>query len=172
MKKLLLLLLLIPIVCFSQSSKVKSALKKVQMNVRNFDASQPISLDKISNSTNLGAEFENALFYYGFDVISNRVAQNIVEFDNPLNPDVDKIIIKKYTNVKSVYVLTISGRERADTGCGGVVPSSIIGRIIDMKNDGKLVGTFRFSQSNWGGKCASDIAEAVVIKLKEISKNK
>ena len=41
-------------------------------------------------------------------------------------------------------------------------------RIIDLLNEGRLVGTFRFSQSGFEGKCASDIAEAVAIKLKNL----
>lgn len=171
MKKILLLLLIVPALSYGQSNKVKKILKKIEFKVRNFDASQPISLDNLDNdSTNLVGEFENALFFEGFDIISNRVASDIVEFNNPLNEDNNNIKISKYTEVNSVYILTISGATRADTGCGGTVPSSITGRIIDMLDDGKLVGTFRFSQSMWEGKCASDIAEAVAIKLKEISK--
>ena len=172
MKKVLLILLLAPVLGFGQSKKAKKILKKIEFKIRNFDASQPISLDKLDNdNTNLVGEFENALFFEDFDVVSNRVASEIVEFNNPLNKENKNIKISKYTEVKSVYVLTISGATRADTGCGGIVPSSITGRIIDMLNDGRLVGTFRFNQSIWEGKCASDIAEAVAIKLKEISRN-
>lgn len=172
MKRILILLLFFPLISLGQSKKSKKIIKKIEFKIRNFDASQPISLDKIGNdNTNLVGEFENALFFQGFDVVSNRVALDIVEFSNPLNRDNNSIKLSKYTEVKSVYVLTISGANRPDTGCGGIVPSRITGRIIDMLNNGKLVGTFRFSQSIWEGKCASDIAEAVAIKLYEISNN-
>ena len=86
MKKILLLLLIVPALSYGQSNKVKKILKKIEFKVRNFDASQPISLDNLDNdSTNLVGEFENALFFEGFDIISNRVASDIVEFNNPLN---------------------------------------------------------------------------------------
>ena len=170
MKKLLLLLMFIPLVSLGQSKKAKKILKKIEFKIKNFDASQPIMVDKLGNdTTNLSGEFENALFMEDYEVISNRVAQEIVEFNNPLNEENKNIKIQKYTQVKAVYVLTVSGTVRADTGCGGVVPSRITGRIIDMLNDGKLVGTFRFSQSGFEGKCASDIAEAVAFKLRSLS---
>lgn len=170
MKKLFVLFLLFPLLTFSQSNKVSKILKKLEFKVRNFDSSQPIMIDRLSDDiTDLSGEFENSFFMEGFNVISNKVASEIVEFNNPLNQNNESIKIQKYTEVKSVYVLTISGKVRADTGCGGVVPSSITGRIVDMLNEGSLVGTFRFSQSMWEGKCASDIAEAVAIKLKSIS---
>ena len=170
MKKLLLLLLFLPLVSLGQSQKAKRILKRIEFKIKNFDASQPIMVDKLENdATNLSGEFENALFMENYNIISNRVAQEIVEFNNPLNQENKNIKIQKYTQVSAVYVLTISGTVRADTGCGGVVPSRITGRIIDMLNDGKLVGTFRFSQSGFEGKCASDIAEAVAFKLRSLS---
>ena len=170
MKKILLLLMFIPIVSLGQSKKAKRILNKIEFKIKNFDASQPIMVDKLDNdATNLSGEFENALFMENYDVISNRVAQEIFEFNNPLNAENTNIKIQKYTQVTAVYVLTVSGTVRADTGCGGVVPSRITGRIIDMLNDGKLVGTFRFSQSGFEGKCASDIAEAVAFKLRSLS---
>ena len=169
-KKLIFTLLFVPILSFGQSKKAKKILKKIEFKIKNFDASQPIMVDKLGNdTTNLSGEFENALFMQDFDVISNRVAQDIVEFSNPFNKENKNIKIQKYTQVKAVYVLTVSGAVRADTGCGGVVPSRITGRIIDMLNDGKLVGTFRFSQGGFSGKCASDIAEAVAFKLRSLS---
>ena len=170
MKKLLLVLLFVPLVSFGQSKKVKKILKKIEFKIRNYDSSQPLMIESPPNDlTNISGEFENAFFFEGFDIISNRVAQEIVEFNNPLNENNESIKIQKYTDVKSVYVLTVSGSTRADTGCGGVVPSSITGRIIDMLNEGRLVGTFRYSQSIWEGKCSSDIAEAVAVKLKSLS---
>ena len=171
MKKLTLLLLFIPLVSFGQSKKAKRILNKnsVDFKIRNFDSSQPMMIDRLENDyTNLAGEFENALFFEGYDIISNRVAKEIVEFNNPLNKDTESVKIEKYTEVNAVYVLTISGQMRRDTGCGGVVPANITGRIIDLLNDGKLVGTFRFSQGNLEGKCASDIAEAVAFKLKSL----
>jgi hypothetical protein len=170
MKKIILLLLFIPFVSFSQSNKTKRVLKKIEFNIKNFDASQPIMVDNLNNDrTNLEGEFETSLFMEGYDVISNRVAEEIMEFNNPLNEKNDIIKIRKYTKVYAVYVLTVSGTWRADTGCGGVVPNRITGRIVDLLNEGRLVGTFRFSQGQFEGKCSSHVAEAVAIKLKSLS---
>tara|TARA_B100000767_G_C19444344_1_gene401329 strand:- start:60 stop:575 length:516 start_codon:yes stop_codon:yes gene_type:complete len=170
MKKIILLLLFIPLVSFGQSKKVKKIAKKMEFKIRSFDSSQPIMVDRLDNdTTNLSGEFENSLFMEGYEVISNRVAKEIVEFNNPLNQKNESIRVEKYNEVKAVYVLTVSGTVRADTGCGGFVPSRITGRIVDMLNDGKLVGTFRFSQGGFEGKCASDIAEAVAFKLRSLS---
>lgn len=168
MKKILFLFVCLPLLSFSQSKKVSRTLNKVEFNIRNFDASQPIMIEQLNDDTNLSGEFENSFFNEGFNIISNRIANEIVEFKNPLNTNNESITIEKYREVSAVYVLTISGRTRLDTGCGGSVPSSITGRIIDMLNEGKLVGTFRFSQGNLEGKCASDIAEAVAFKLKSM----
>ena len=86
MKKLILLLLFIPLVSFGQSRKTKKALKKIEIKIKDFDVTQPISLNEIPNDKyNIVGEFENALFFQGFEVISNNVALDIVEFDNTIN---------------------------------------------------------------------------------------
>ena len=163
---------MVPFFITAQSKKVKKILKsnKLEVVVRDFDTNQPISFDTKSNDRlNLSGEFENALFMAGFNIVSSRVAQEILEYNNPLNENTETVKLQKYTKTKSVYVISVSGDMRRDTGCGGMVPRRITGRIIDLLNDGQLVGTFSFSQTNFEGKCAQYIAEAVAIKLKEAS---
>ena len=168
-RRLIILLLLFPISNFAQSNKVKRTLKKIEFNMKSFDSSQPIMVDRLDyDQTNLSGEFENALFGEGFEVISNRVASEIIEFNNPNNKQNNKITIEKYTGISAVYVLTVSGSTRWDTGCGGSVPNRVTGRIIDMLNDGKLIGTFRFKQGQFSGVCANVIAEAVALKLRNL----
>jgi len=92
-----LLILLTPISVFSQSKKAKKILNKnqIEFTIRGFDSSQPISLDKLNDDiTNVVGEFENAFFMYGFDSVSNRVAREITELNNPLNLENDKILIQ------------------------------------------------------------------------------
>ena len=167
MKKVMLIFLIAPILSFGQSKKIQKILKKnLTMNVRGFDSSQPISVEIIRNDEmDTEGNFENALFSYGFDVISNRTAEVIKSIGNPLDLKNQDIKIRKYSNYKSVYVLTLSSQSRADTGCGGRVPSNLTGRIVDLFDEGSLVGTFRFKQGNFEGKCMSDVAEAIAYKL-------
>lgn len=153
---------------FGQSKRAKRILKNnIEFSLRNFDPTQPISLEKYENDQiDAIGELENALFSEGFNVISTKVAQDIKSISNPNvleNKNIEITSVQKY---KSVYVLTISGNIRSDTGCGGLVPSNLTGRIIDLVNDGQLVGTFKFKQSVLAGKCMSYIAEAVAHGLK------
>ena len=172
MKKLILLLLLVPIVSFSQDKRTKKVLKKIELRVRGFDATQPISIEIPNDTYNIGGEFENALFFEEFDMVSNRVASDIVKLNNPLNQNNLDIKLQKYREVKSVYVIDIKAVMLPTlTACGGAMPKTLTGSIIDMLNDGKLVGTFKFKQSNMSSGCLGNVAEAFAIKLKELAKN-
>ena len=171
----IIILIFVTFLCqesFSQSAKAKRILQsnKLKVVVRDFDPTQPISLEnKDQDRLNFVGELETALFVEGFEVISAMSAQEILSFNNPLYENTEQVEVKKYKETKSVYVITTSGTLRADTGCGGRVPASITGRIVDLLNDSKLVGTFNFSQGKLEGKCMSDVAEAIAIKLREVS---
>ena len=173
MKKLLLLLLFVPIVSSGQSKKTKKVLKKIELKLRDFDVKQPISFKEIPNDKhNIVGEFENALFFQGFEVISNNVALDIVEFDNPLNQGNTNIKIQKYKEVKSVYVVDIKSTFLPSLGmCGGYLPITITASIIDLLNEGKLVGTFKFERKFGLNACVGNVAEGFAIKLKEASSN-
>ena len=173
MKKILLLLLAVPLLGFGQSKKTKKVLKKIEIKLKDFDVTQPISLNEVPNDKyNIVGEFENALFFQGFEVISNNVALDIVEFDNPLNQVNTSVKIQKYKEVKSVYAIDIKSTFLPSFGmCGGSLPITITGSIIDLLNDGKLVGTFKFERKLFMAPCVGNIAEAFAIKLKEVSVN-
>ena len=172
MKKLLLLsLITLSTISYSQSSKIKRTLKKVDFKIRNYDSSQPIVIERINNDqSDLVGEFEMAFFDYDFNIISNTVATEIIKFNNPLESGNKNITVQKYNSTSAIYKITISGTQREDTGCGGTVPSRVNGRIVDLLNGGALVGTFRFKQGSFEGKCSYDIAQAVVYKLKYLTK--
>ena len=172
MKKLLLLhLIILSTISYSQSSKIKRTLKKVDFKIRNYDPSQPIVIERVSNDqSDLIGEFEMAFFEYDFDIISNTVAREVIEYNNPLESGNKNITVQKYTSTRAIYKITISGTQRRDTGCGGNVPSKVNGRIVDLLNGGALVGTFKFKQGGFEGKCSSDIAQAVAYKLKHLTK--
>ena len=172
MKKLLLLsLIILSTISYSQSSKIKRTLKKVNFKIRNYDSSQPIVIERVNNDqSDLVGEFEMAFFDYNFNVISNTVAKEIIKFNNPLESGNQNITVQKYNSTSAIYKITISGTQRRDTGCGGTVPSRVNGRIVDLLNGGALVGTFRFKQGSFEGKCSYDVAQAVAYKLKYLTK--
>ena len=68
MKKLLLLsLIILSTISYSQSSKIKRTLKKVDFKIRNYDSSQPIVIERVNNDqSDLVGEFEMAFFDYNF----------------------------------------------------------------------------------------------------------
>ena len=139
---------------FSQSSKSYKVLQKLRFTqAADFDISQPITFND-----NIGwlfiNDFKMIFDYYDFNIISYEEAKNIsLSVNNKYN---------------SLYEIIIRGNTRPDIGiCNGEVPISIYVKIVDLKNDGKLVASFNFSQGLLEGKCTRNVAEAIVIKLKE-----
>jgi hypothetical protein len=50
MKKFLLLsLIILSTISYSQSSKIKRTLKKVDFKIRNYDSTQPIVIERVNN---------------------------------------------------------------------------------------------------------------------------
>jgi len=75
----------------------------------------------------------------------------------------------KITQDKTVcnYLITINYDHRSDTGCGGRVIKDLSGQIMDVKNNAEIVATIEFNQNAFEGKCASEIMNALSLKLKE-----
>ena len=142
-----------------------------------FDARASITVEVLKNDPLIATgTLINALVTNGFKVISERVARDKVELSNKgqvtdttFNQDIS---VTKYKYLKSIYVVTLGYQYREDTGCGGSVMSSLSGQIVDLANDGQIVATFSFKQGNLGGKCTSDVMNALAKKLKSSSKNK
>jgi hypothetical protein len=68
---------------------------------------------------------------------------------------------------KADYEISFSYQWRTDTGCDGRVIKNMTGQILDLKNDGAIIGTFTFTQNSLEGKCADKIMLALVNRLKK-----
>ena len=148
------LLLLFYFTSFSQSTKSYKVLNKLRFSqAADFDISQPITFNN-DVGWEFVSDFKMIFDYYDFNIISIDNVKNISSSEN-----------KDYN---SLYKITIQGNSRLHIGvCNGEVPTSIYVKIVDLKNDGKLVATFNFSQDLLVEKCATNVAEAIIIKLKE-----
>ena len=147
------LILLFTFSSFSQSSRSYKVLQKLRFNqLTDFDISQPITFNNDVGWQFL-SDFKMIFDYYDFDIISDVDSKKISSLK------------KEYT---SLYEITIQGNSRLDIGvCNGEVPSTIYVKIIDLMNDDSTVATFNFSQGVLEGKCTRNVAEAIIIKLKE-----
>jgi hypothetical protein len=142
-------------------------LKRSTSSIRGFDKTALISVEKTSYPE-MEANIENALFTAGFKVVSNRVAKEAVTISNPLNSKNDTIEIAKKTIFKSVYVITVNGSfyQGALIGQCQEALLSFTARIIDLADDGKLVGTFKFSgNAITFVACVEDVANALVYRF-------
>ena len=147
------LILLFTFSSFSQSSRSYKVLQKLRFNqLTDFDISQPITFNNDVGWQFL-SDFKMIFDYYDFDIISDVDSKKISSLK------------KEYT---SLYEITIQGNSRLDIGvCNGEVPNTIYVKIIDLMNDDSTVATFNFSQGVLEGKCTRNVAEAIIIKLKE-----
>jgi hypothetical protein len=145
MKKFIILLL-IPICTTAQltkkeQKKVDKILKRSAINLRGFNDKIPISVE--SDSENVSKIVEEGLFIYGFDVISNELAYDRVRISNPLNQNNKDITIQVEKVIPTTYMIDLSGELFA-----GDSTLSFFAKIIDLSQDGKLVGSFRFKGNN------------------------
>ncbi|MAT79477.1 MAG: hypothetical protein CMD13_01885 [Flavobacteriales bacterium] len=154
MKKITILLLFFTFSSFSQSSKSYKVLQKLAFTkAADYDISQPITFNDDFGWMFVN-DFKMIFDYYDFNIISYEDAKNISYSEN-----------NKY---KSLYEFKIRGNTRLNIGlCNGEVPTSIYVKIIDLKNDGKLIASFNFSQGLLDQKCTRNVAEAIVLKLKD-----
>ncbi len=147
-------------------------LKKLKVFVtEDFNPKASITVEGFYDPLMASGALQNGLLLNGFKVVSNRVAQEQAEIIKDAvydeNSESEVITIGNKTYVKSVYVITMSYKSRADTGCGGSVMSVLTGQIVDLASDGELVGTFSFKQGGLEGKCADRIMESLASKLKK-----
>jgi hypothetical protein len=175
MKKILLLiaLIIIPLITYSQEfttkeiKRIEKVLKKSNSKIRGFNKNSLISVEKIGNSE-IEADIETALFMAGFKVVSNKVAKEAVNISNPLNESNENIEISNSTSYKSVYVITVAVTYYAEPVIGRCQEPllSFSARIIDLANEGNLVGTFSFSVSTvLSAQCSKDVANAFTYEL-------
>jgi hypothetical protein len=94
----------------------------------------------------------------------NLRIKNIIE--SGLN---DYYFIVETEKNKASYLIVFNYKYRLDTSCDGKVMKKLEGKIIDQKNDNKVVGIFTFSQSQFEGKCSRDVIYALVKKINEIA---
>ena len=145
-------------------NRMRPVLKRSTLNIRDFNKNALISVERTSNPEIEGL-VENALFSGGFQVVSNKVAKESLNISNPLNPNNDNIEISKSITFKSVYVITVSCNIFNESVIGrscGIYIKSFTARIVDLANEGKLVGTFKFSGHL---ECAEDVANTFVYSL-------
>lgn len=171
---------LFTIVSFSQEYSNKEekrmgpVLKRSTSTIRGFDKSAMISIEK-TDHPEIEGYIENALFAAGFEVVSNRVAKETVSISNPLNPRTDTIEISKSTQFRSVYVVSVNASFYNGAALGRCQDYliSFTARIVDLANDGKLVGTFKFAgNAITYVACADDVANAFVYSLLSPKKDK
>jgi hypothetical protein len=152
-------------------------LKKLNVFVTDFfDSRASITVEALKQDPLIATDaLKNALVMQGFKVISERVAKEKVELSNKgqvsdttFNQDIS---VSKTTYLKSIYVITLKYQWRPDIGCEGSVINNLSGQIVDLANDGQIVGTFSFKQGSFEGKCTSEVMNALAKKLKELSKN-
>lgn len=174
MRKLLIIpIFLICTTVFSQGfskdeiRRLEKVLKRSNSAIRDFDQNSLISVERTGNEE-LEGLIENALFVNGFEVVSNKVARESINISNPLNTENKNIEITSTQSFKTVYVVTVSGQYYSGAIIGKCQKSLLTfsARIIDLSNEGKLVGTFSFTGNAMTYvACETDVANAFSYKL-------
>ena len=128
---------------------------------------------KQQNSPEIEGLIENALFTAGFKVVSNKVAQDAIKISNPLSSDNKTIEITSTTQFKSIYIITVSGGYYQGGTILGRCQNALLSfnaRIVDLADEGRLVGTFRFTGNALTFvACEEDVANAFSYKLMQLS---
>jgi len=146
---------------------LEKVLKRSNYSIRDFQKNSLISIERDGNNEIEGM-IENALFMAGFNVVSNKTAQDAVSISNPLNPENETIEITSSQRHNAVYVVTVSGRffEGPLIGKCQQALISFSARIVDLLNGGQLVGTFTFTGNSLTYvACESDLANAFAYSL-------
>jgi hypothetical protein len=175
MKRVLLIFLVL--FCFNSYSQnfmtsnkktIKKVLKRSTCVIRDFNQNNTISVEINGNA--MEGHIETELFNAGFNVVSKKVAERSLNINNTINENSQNISVSKNTKVKSVYIVTVSSELVPSLKCPEVV-ISFNARIVDLANDGALVGTFVFKGSMYKYACPNAIAEAFALKLWEAANN-
>ena len=158
MKKLLFLLVFIPIVSFGQSKKIKKVAKKLDV----FLIVQDIGKVSVIDYTNSGLEanLTRYLMQSGYETFSKRVAERrLAQIElNKNTIDIDGPAIK----LKSDIVIVVSGVRIL--GVDEVVNAAF--EIIDLTQEGKVIGGASYN-ATIGGRSVNVIAEAFVYGLNQ-----
>ena len=172
-----IVILFFPLISFSQDfnkkelKRIDKILKRSKSAIRNFDKNAFISVQKLNNGE-LEALIENALFIAGFEIISNDVAQSKVTLSNPLNTENKDLELSSSEEYNSVYVITVDGSYVSAIGRCMKALVSFTARIVDLADEGKLVGTFQYTgNAMTSAACDTDVANAFIYKLSELSKD-
>jgi len=67
---------------------------------------------------------------------------------------------------KADFIVTLSYKDRSDSGCGGRVMKNMDGKVSDNKTGEKNI-IFNFSQTMFEGKCTVDVMKALAKKIKD-----
>jgi hypothetical protein len=157
----------------TETKRLEKVLERSSAKISSFNKNSLISVEKL-NSPEVEGLIENALFTAGFKVVSNKVAQDAIKISNPLSSENKTIEITSTTQFKSVYVITVSGGyyQGAILGRCQNALLSFNARIVDLADDGRLVGTFRFSGNALTFvACEEDVANAFSYKLMQLTNN-
>ena len=187
MKKLILVLLIVPVIGIGQTKVNKRIYKKANVTIRAFDFNAPVSVSMRTSEqkdgniifgdgtdSNALGELENALFNQGYEVVSESTAREFAEISIEKNNSSSKSIKIETTPTKyyeSVYLFEIDVKDRFEFKCGGRVIGSLSGRIINLVNS-RVVGTFNLKQGELGAKCGDVVMETIANKIKNLSNNR
>ena len=152
MKIIIAILFLFSIVTQGQEFSKKDekrlgpVLKRSSSTIRGFNKDALISMEK-TNYPEIEGLVENALFTVGLQVVSNKVAKESLNISNPLYNGNENIEISASAKYKSVYLITVNGSffEGAMIGRCETALMSFTARVVDLANEGKLVGVFKYS---------------------------
>lgn len=179
MKNIVLtILFFVPFSTFSQDfsrqeiQNIEKVLKRSISVIREFNATSLvngtslISVELTGNSE-IESYVENALFRSGFEVVSNQAAQDAVKV---LKSNGNEIEPSNSTTYNSIYSVKVSGQyfKGAFSGKCQRALSSFTARIVDLADNGKLIGTFQFAENTISYvACGEDIGNALTFKLLE-----
>jgi hypothetical protein len=136
-------------------ARIRPVIERSSSTIRNFDKSALISIEK--TGSNADGFLESSFFRCGFQVVSNKVAKEAIELTNTLNRVRDTLSVFKSIEYKSVYVVSVSANS-------DYAITSFTARIIDLANEGKLVGVFTYS-AGFMGRPIEDVSNAFVYTL-------
>tara|TARA_B100000795_G_C22419335_1_gene293888 strand:- start:8 stop:472 length:465 start_codon:yes stop_codon:yes gene_type:complete len=148
----------------SSKKTIKKVLKRSDCVLRDFNKNNTITIEFNGNA--MEGYLETQLFMAGFNIVSKKVAERSLNISNTNESNSQNISISKQTLVKSVYLISVSSQLVPSLKC----PQVVIGfnaRIVDLANDGALVGTFVYNGNMMKYACPNVIAEAFALKLWE-----
>lgn len=115
-------------------------LKKLAVNKQaSFDKTASIYIELSADKVSANDHLKNALVANGFKVVTDKSVAD--------------------------YVVTMTIKDRSDTGCGKRVIKEMTGTFTNVKKS-EAVAVFSFSQSNFEGNCTVDVMNALAAQLK------